>query len=125
MRLRFVIPFMMGAFFALIVQQSLIIYLSFNDPELDKQVMMSTYIVTNNQVQILGENTPVSLSECENFRKRLHNPPIQDGDTDWAITLCEISDTDEIDIDQDNTNTNSEPSGEAIRLPQTQEGDQQ
>lgn len=115
---------MLGALFALIVQQSIIIYINLNRDELPStQVVMSTYVVTDNRVQIFGEGAIVTVEECERFRERIHNPPTQDGDSDWALTVCEILDPEEIEID--NTDTPEEsPSGE-VSVPGPTESNQQ
>lgn len=115
---------MLGAMFALLIQQGVIIYFNLTRDEPQNQVVMSTYVVTDSRVQIYGEGALVSIQECEEFRERIHNPPDIDGDTDWAVTICELLDPEELEIDQDQADTIQNPVGRQIQVPGSQEGNQ-
>ena len=125
MRLRYIFPFILGALFAMILQQSVIIYYNIRgDGEMPNQVIMSTYVITEGNLQIYGTGARVTYSECEKFRRRIHNPPTDDSDLNWAVTICEIIDPERLQVEQ-NPNTQQEPADREISVPRPQESNQQ
>ena len=120
--MKHILPFMMGALFALLIQQGIIIYFDLTRDDVPNQVIMSTYVVRDGEVQIFGQDAMVTVEECESFRNRVHNPPTQDGDRDWAVTVCEIIDPGKLNVNQ--ARTNQEPAGGEVPVPGPQEDNQ-
>jgi hypothetical protein len=116
---------MLGALFAMLLQQTVIIYYNVRgDSEIPNEVIMSTYVVTDGALQIYGAGSRVTYSECEKFRRRIHNPPTDDNDLNWAVTICEIIDPERLEVEQD-PNTQQEPADREVSVPGPQTSNQQ
>lgn len=84
--LHLVAAFIVGAMFALIVE-NFVLYVA--EPLLTEDTLLTTYVYSNGQVQIYAQQVTVSQAECENQRYYSHRPPLVDGQDTWVITTCE------------------------------------